>query len=173
MFAWLSKHKEIKTVILGSPWTAAVPEQQSAGRDYVSRTTGKLGYQLMEETFTKIKALGVNVVATYGTPINGKDGGQCIIATISSGGDMKACNWPLKDNLRAGFNKYISPLEKIIPFWHWEPIICPEGECLVTQGDMFVYLDAGHITKEATTAFGKKYDFMGTFVALAEAGPTK
>jgi peptidoglycan/LPS O-acetylase OafA/YrhL len=173
MFAWLSEHKEIKTVILGSPWTAAVPEQQSAGRDYVSRSTGKLGYQLMEETFTKIKALGVNVVATYGTPINGKDGGQCIIATISSGGDMKACNWPLKDNLRASFNEYISPLEKIVPFWHWEPIICPDGECLVTQGDMFVYLDAGHITKEATIAFGKKYDFMGTMVELAKTGPTK
>ena len=67
MFAWLSEHKEIKTVILGSPWTAAVPEQKSAERDYVAKTTGEVGYQLMEETFKKVKALGVNVVATYGT----------------------------------------------------------------------------------------------------------
>ena len=173
MFAWLSKHKEIKTVILGSPWTAAVPEQKSAERDYVAKTTGEVGYQLMEETFKKVKALGVNVVATYGTPINGKDGGQCIIATVSSGGDLKACDWPLKDNQRAKFNKYISPLESIVPFWSWEPIICPDGTCTVTRGDLFVYLDAGHITKEATTAFGKQFDFLGTFIRLAEAGPTK
>ena len=173
MFAWLSEHKEIKTVILGSPWTAAVPEQKSAERDYVAKTTGEVGYQLMEETFKKVKALGVNVVATYGTPINGKDGGQCIIATVSSGGDLKSCNWPLKDNQRAKFNKYISPLEAIVPFWSWEPIICPDGICTVTRGDLFVYLDAGHITKEATTAFGKEFDFLGTFIRLAEAGPTK
>lgn len=173
MFAWLSEHKEIKTVILGSPWTAAVPEQKSAERDYVAKTTGEVGYQLMEETFKKVKALGVNVVATYGTPINGKDGGQCIIATVSSGGDLKACDWPLTDNQRAKFNKYISPLEAIVPFWSWEPIICPDGVCTVTRGDLFVYLDAGHITKEATTAFGKEFDFLGTFIRLAEVGPTK
>jgi hypothetical protein len=127
----------------------------------------------MQQTFEKVKALGVQVVATYGTPINGKDGGQCIIATLSKGGNIKNCNWPLSDNLRANFNKYISPLETVVPFWHWEHIICPNGECLVTQGDMFVYLDAGHITKEATTAFGKKYDIMGQLLKLAEAGPTK
>ena len=173
MFAWLAEHKEIKTVILGSPWTAAVPEQKSAERDYVAKTTGEVGYQLMEETFKKIKALGVNVVATYGTPINGEDGGQCIIATISSGGDLKACNWPLEDNQRAKFNKYISPLESIVPFWSWEPIICPDGICTVTRGNLFVYLDAGHITKEATLAFGKEYDFLGTFINLAKFGPKR
>jgi len=160
-------------VILGSPWTAAVPEQKSAERDYVAKTTGEVGYQLMEETFKKVKALGVNVVATYGTPINGEDGGQCIIATVSSGGDLKACDWPLKDNQRDKFNKYISPLEAIVPFWSWEPIICPDGTCTVTRGDLFVYLDAGHITKEATLAFGKEYDFLGTFINLAKFGPKR
>lgn len=173
MFAWLSKHKEIKTVILGSPWTAAVPEQLSAGRDYVSKTTGAKGYALMKATFEKVKALGVEVVATYGTPINGNDGGNCIRSQVAKGGDLKVCNWPLKDNLRVKFNKYINPLEKIVPFWSWEPIICPEGQCLVTQGELFVYLDAGHITKEATKAFGRKYDIMGQMLALAKAGPTK
>jgi peptidoglycan/LPS O-acetylase OafA/YrhL len=173
MFAWLAANKEIKTVILGSPWTAAVPEQKSAERDYVAKTTGEVGYQLMEETFKKVKALGVNVVATYGTPINGEDGGQCIIATVSSGGDLKACDWPLKDNQRDKFNRYISPLEAIVPFWSWEPIICPDGTCTVTRGDLFVYLDAGHITKEATIAFGKQYDFLGTFINLAKFGPKR
>lgn len=173
MFEWLSKHKEIKTVILGSPWTVAIPTQQSAGRDYVSRTTGNLGYALMEQTFNKIKALGVSVVATYPTPNNHLDGGQCIIATISKGGNLKDCNWPLKENLLSDFEQYLSPLEKVVPFWSWDSILCPDGECLVTQGDMFVYIDTGHVSKEATTAFGKKYDIMGQLLKLAEAGPTK
>jgi hypothetical protein len=173
MFAWLSKHKEIKTVILGSPWTVAMPTQLSAGRDLVSKTTGKLGYQLMQETLNKVKALGVQVVATYPTPNNHVDGGQCIIATLSKGGNIKNCNWPLKNNLMIGFEKYLKPLEKVVPFFSWDSILCPDGECLVTQGEMFVYIDTGHISREAAIAFGKKYDIMGQLLKLAEAGPTK
>lgn len=170
VFAWLSKHKDIKTVIMGSPWTAAVPEQLSAQRDYVSRTTGDTGYKLMKQTFEKVKALGVNVVATYGTPINGNDGGNCIRSQVVKGGNLKVCDWPVKDNLRAAFNKYISPLEKTVPFFSWQPILCPGGQCLVTQGDLFVYLDPGHITKEATKVFGQEYDIMGQMLALASGG---
>jgi hypothetical protein len=173
MFAWLADHKEIKTVIMGSPWTVAMPTQQSAGRDYVSRTTGDLGYELMEETFKKLKALGIEVVATYPTPNSHVDGGQCIIASISSGANLKDCNWPLSDNLMTGFEKYLSPLEKTVPFWSWDSILCPDGECLVTQGEMFVYIDTGHVSKEAATAFGRKYDIMGQLIELAEAGPTR
>jgi len=174
VFAWLAEQKYIKTVILASPWTVVSPQQKSAERDFLSKTTGETGIILMEQTLKKIKALGVKVIAIYGTPTIANGGGKCITATISSGGDLKSCDWPLKDNQRAKLNKYISPLEAIVPFWSWEPIICPDGTCRVTRGDMFVYLDAsGHITKEAAIAFGEQYDFLGTFILLANEGSAK
>lgn len=170
MLAWLSEHKEIETVILASPWTAAIPEQLSSGRDLVAKKTGSLGYELMEATFKKVKSLGVNVVATYGTPTTGEDVGQCLKVALSGGGDLNECNFALSENDRAEFNEYIRPLEKIVPFWRWEPLVCPDGvTCLASRGEqLLVYLDAGHITTEAAIAFGKAYDIMGQLVSLAK-----
>lgn len=175
VFNWLKKNPQIKYVILGSPWTAAVPEQRSAERDYVSKKTANVGYSLMQETFEKIRELGVAVVATTGTPVNGEDGGRCISATLASGGDLNDCNWPLADNQRAEFNESLKRFDALVPFWHWEPILCPDGiTCHVTEGEqLFVYLDQGHITREATIAFGKKFDIMGQMIKLADAGPTR
>lgn len=170
VFAWLKKHPEIKTVILGSPWTAASPKTLSAGRDLMPKTTGDLGLQLMEDTFVKIRSLGVNVVATFGTPISKVNGGDCIRALYSSGGDLRQCNWPLKMNERAAFNDSLTKLSNLVPFWSWEPILCPDGECLVTRGELFVYRDFGHLTKEASVFFGRQYDIMGQLLELATNG---
>jgi hypothetical protein len=172
VFDWISNNPQIEYVIIASPWSLMDQTAVTIDRKFERFTDESRKLEALKATITKIENLGVKVVGLYGTPANPESGGQCIRATLTRGGDLSECDYPVSSNVRRPLYESMKTVESLAPFWSWEPVICPEPEnvCRMSRDDLLIYVDTGHITVEAAVMFGEKYDIMGQLIKAAEYG---
>jgi hypothetical protein len=169
VFAWLKTQDQIGTVILASPWDDALNPKgnglKTSGQVYPS---GRTGIESLENTIAQIQALGKKVVVVAPAPKNSEDTGLCLARAYVSATDLGECNFSPSANLLAQSTDYLKQASRSSGLFELEQLVCSDDLCKVSAGDLFLYRDKGHFSKEGSEYLGKRFDLMGQLLAAAK-----
>jgi len=169
VFAWLKTQNQIGTVILASPWDDALNPKgkglKTSGQVYPS---GRTGINSLENTIAQIQALGKKVVVVAPAPKNTEDTGLCLARAYVSATDLGECDFSPSANLLAQSTDYLKQASSSSGLFELEQLVCSDDLCKVSAGDVFIYRDKGHFSKEGSEYLGKRFDLMGQLLAAAK-----
>ena len=169
VFDWLKTQNQITTVILASPWDDALNPggygMDSAGEVY---QTGTVGMGLLRVTIEKLHDIGKRVVVVAPAPKNTEDTGLCLARALVNGLELSECNFSPESNLLADATEYLQQASTKAGFFSLENLICKPKLCEAFAGDLFIYRDKGHFSKEGSQYIGETYDLMGQLIQTAK-----
>jgi hypothetical protein len=70
-------------------------------------------------------------------------------------------------NLLKAATGYLEEASTTAGFFRLEDLICDVKACQVSAGEIFIYRDKGHFSKEGSKYLGEKFDLMGQLAATA------
>lgn len=160
---------EIKTVILASNWSNSIGSDRvlidAKGRRHAA---GNLAVQALQRNIADLKSAGLRVVVLLNPPTNGKDLGACLESSIAYIHPLAGCNFPLKDSLVSKINDRVTSFSSSADLiFNPASIICPSSKCLASAGNVLIYRDIFHISREGSTYLGKKFDLMRTILGAS------
>jgi peptidoglycan/LPS O-acetylase OafA/YrhL len=163
---WLKNTKSVEIVILSSPFSGITEGEIIArnGRIYAASETAVVRSALID-TASKIRALGARVVIVSPTPSSGKDNGLCVARASLVGEIPEVCNFPL--NVHTDAFSVLQSVNEQIPVYWLPSIMCNRGQCDTIRGDVFLYRDGGHLSKEGSAYLGRNFSWMEQFRAIA------
>ncbi len=135
----------IDTVILSSPFDDLLTED---------------GLRSFTKYLKKIVSLGKRVKIIGPNPRAPFDAGRCIgnFYDADEENSAKKCNFEMKGKLRSKHFRKIKILNELtmslegVEFYDVTPFICDGMTCDMVRNDVLMYLDQGHLTKEASFA---------------------
>lgn len=160
----------IKTVVLASNWS------NSIGTDRVlvdtkghRHSAGNIAVRALQKNIADLKSAGLRVVVLLNPPTNGKDLGACLESSIAYGYPLSGCNFNKEDSLVIKVNEVVRSYSSSADLI-FDPasVICPSGKCLASSGDVLIYRDIFHISREGSAYLGKKFNLMKTILASAK-----
>jgi peptidoglycan/LPS O-acetylase OafA/YrhL len=163
---WLKNHNGVEIVILSSPFSGVTSRQivTRDGQIYKAGSTTPVRNALIE-TADKIRALGARVIIVSPTPSSGRDNGLCAVRALFVGEMAQICNFPL--NVNSSPFSLLKSVNEHIPIYWLPDVMCNRGICNATHGDIFLYRDRGHLSKEGSAHLGKSFRWMEQFRAIA------
>jgi peptidoglycan/LPS O-acetylase OafA/YrhL len=168
VFAWLKTHKQIRTVILASPWDDALnPAGSMLDRHDEVYQTGTAGIGLLRVTISELQALGKRVVVVAPAPKNSEDTGMCLAKAQLSGLSLAECNFLPKVNLIAEATDYLEQASTAAGIFKMQDLVCKPKVCEPFAGETFIYRDRGHFSIEGSKYLGEQFDLMRLLVEAA------
>jgi hypothetical protein len=159
----------ITTVILASNWTNTIgADQVLVDAKGHRHTAGSIAVRALQRNIADLKASGLRVVVLLNPPTNGKDLGACLESSIAYRHPLSGCDFKKEDSLVTKVNdvvrSYSSSADLI-----FDPaaVICSSSKCLASSGDVLIYRDTFHISREGSAYIGRKYDLMKTILSAA------
>lgn len=171
---WLSRHPEIKYVIMGSPWSTVI----EPSFDIYNAKSGKVepagnnGWLQFAKTLQKLKSMGKIPVVLAPTPTDLNDHGQCAFRVLVNQLDRSLCDYRVTTNTRHNFTVKLQEKAEefgVNTFW-WDRFVCPEGICRVLIDQQIIFRDAGHLSREGSAYLGQKYDISKQILDVAVNG---
>ena len=165
---WVSKQANISTVILSSPF-------QTAGQ-LIDRTGGIIdnsddtyGLAHILTTVEALRALDKRVVIVSPPPSSGRDIGDCLLYAIVWGKDLSGCDFSTHDYSDRRENAYrlLHKAEKFVPVVFLDKLMCQDGNCATSDGNLFLYRDHGHLSVESAESLGRRIDLLALSIAKA------
>lgn len=168
VFNWLKTQSQIKTVILASPWDDAL-NPNGLGLDSADEVyqTGTAGMGLLKNTIAKLHEIGKRVVVVAPAPKNAEDTGLCLARALVNGIKLSECNFDPRVNQLAKATTYLEQSSSGAGFFRLEDLVCKPTLCEPFAGDIFIYRDKGHFSKEGSTYLGEQFDLMGQLLQTA------
>lgn len=120
-----------------------------------------------KSTLQQLKDLGITPVIVSPTPQNGKDLGRCVAKTSFLQQPRQLCSFDLlvaegRQQRVFGFLREVQKQAKVI--WLADGI-CTDGKCHAAEGDVIIYRDCGHLSREGSEYVGKKMNLYEAITA--------
>lgn len=110
----------------------------------------------------KLKENGKKVVLVSQAPANGRDIGKCLAKVLTLGLDEAFCDFS-----RSAYSGWVRDhyrltreFGKQLPVVMLDDMICATGTCDTLAGDIALYRDGAHLSREGSAWLGRRYDFM-------------
>jgi len=171
VYDWIKRHHQIKYVILGSHWINAL-----ATHGAIYKIGGQIGhfskfaFDQFAFTLRKIEALGVKPIVVTETPTNGADHGACVTKALLAGTAPSACSFRHSSDTEIKINTKVANAAVAAGasvFWI-EKLLCSETNCPAMVGNVILYRDSHHLTKEASVYLGEKFNLGQMIIATAK-----
>lgn len=163
---WLSQHAEIEVVIISSYFRYMLNNRlvTRQGTDLPSGDTALVASQI-KATVRTLHAMGKRVVIISPTPISGWDNGQCVSKSMFFNKNPKICNFSIDPLDKA--NVLLNMVSQDAPIYWLAQDICPNATCQPRRGNVALYRDRGHLTREGSAYLGQRYQWLPRFVEMA------
>jgi peptidoglycan/LPS O-acetylase OafA/YrhL len=163
---WLKNNKSVEIVILSSPFSGITDGAILARNERIYNSSDTvLVRRALIDTANKIRAQGARVVIVSPTPFSGKDNGLCVARASFVGAPPEICNFPL--NVNSNAFSFLQTVNDQVPVYWLTDIMCSRGQCDAMRGNVFLYRDGGHLSKEGSVYLGKNFSWMEQFRAIA------
>lgn len=163
---WLNRNENVDLVILSSPFSQLLGDSVMLEDGQLIRNPPipYIGDALVN-TVKAIRQTGARVLIVSPTPHSGWNNGQCVMRSVYFGMDAEVCKFTLDVN-KKNFEmlRYVS--DDVAIYWLNEDF-CDDGTCEVLQEGVFIYRDAGHLSKEGSAYLGRKHLWMQKFRQMA------
>ncbi len=165
---WISKQANISTVILSSPFHTAGEVIDRTGKT-IDNSDDTYGLAHILSTIESLRALKKRVVIVSPPPNSGSDIGDCLLYAILWDEDLSRCDFTTQDYTDARIKSYrlLDKVGKDVPVILLDKIMCREGNCAASDGDVFLYRDHGHLSVESAQSLGRKIDLLELTLAKA------
>jgi len=163
---WLRSDPGIEIVVMSSPYN--ILGRSVYDRDGREMNNEENTYTLkqMGQTASELRQLGIRPIFVSSPPNNGSDIGQCLTFAAARGFALDTCDFTpgdytdwLKDSY--ALLERLSEHEDVV---FLSDLLCSQGRCKTNMGDVFLYRDTNHLSKEGTEALGRVglFDFVLT-----------
>lgn len=163
---WLEKNSTVKYAVLSSPFTANTAEGAYVERIDGEKVPAKEASQThLKETLAALHRMGITPVIVSPPPRGGYNIGHCLSNAIIYGRPVDACSIDKDENTKQ--------LSDVIEFLRQSTIgykfidlsegLCADDSCQTFDGDILIYRDGGHLSREGSAYVGKKMDFYKAF----------
>lgn len=165
---WLENHKTVDLVILSSRFSQLFwDDVVIAGGEVKKTPTIEYIDGHLQKTVEGIRRTGARVVIVSPTPVSGWDNGQCLMRSIYFENPDYPCDFSV--DMEISSKNLLEVAEKYVPVYWLQEDICPDNICDVMQGDILIYRDDGHLSKEGSAYLGRTNSWMEKFRRLANA----
>lgn len=164
---WLEGQPTIRVVVLGALFSQYLKADNAILTDdgRVLPADGTLVIDSLRETLRRLRKLQISVVLVAPPPANGSDIGRCLARSVFLGRNLDYCDFPLSEISPNRLHVYrlLSQLQAEVPVIWLHELMCPRGVCQSHEGQVFLFLDEGHLSRDGSVLLGKKYDFYRLF----------
>jgi hypothetical protein len=164
---WLKSQHGVEIVILSSRFLGVTTEETVTGDGQIYKPGNTtLVRSALIETANKVRALGARVIIVSPTPSSGRDNGLCLARASFLGELTETCNFPL--DAKSPPFLFLRSVKEQIPIYWLPDVMCNRGICDTARGDIFLYRDGGHLSKEGSAYLGKTLLWAKQFKAMAD-----
>jgi peptidoglycan/LPS O-acetylase OafA/YrhL len=167
VFEWLLNNNQVEFVILSSPFGWVGRDKMIDKDGVIYKPNIKTVLNKFAKTIKRINSAGVGVVVVSPTPKSGKNIGHCLIKKYLFDNQIN-CNFYHSELNHQ--NEFIKKLSLLSPVYWLHKDICTEGICFAEMNNIFIYRDAGHLSKEGSSFLGNKYNWYDKMRTLALSG---
>ncbi len=164
VYEWLKNNKSVQFVVLSSPfgWVNNKIAITSDGK--IIKSDVEFVLSMFKKTVQKIESLGVGVIVVSPTPVSGNDIGRCLAHKYRFNPQID-CDFKYSKSIYlSDFMKKVSNFSGV--YW-LNNDICKKGICSSETQGVYIYRDAGHLSKEGSAFLGKKNDWYDVFKKTA------
>lgn len=174
VFEFLKASPGIKYVVLSSLLRQYISDDSTVlTRDGAIVPGEQITLESMISTINQIKALGKIPVVFSVTPQNGENIGLCLKKAMLFDADRKQCHVSAADShvFQADVWKVLEKVEEITPVVWLTEGLCSTDSCKTFAGDILIYRDTGHLSREGGAYLGREMDFYGRLVQASQPPP--
>lgn len=160
------KSEGFETVVMSSPFGEVLDGKlKLRGGEIVQEENFKIVQNALIKTVEAVRATGAKVIIVSPTPSSGWDNGQCLMRSLFFKSEEGLCDFTPDMSLR-NF-KLLRMIEDDVAIYWLNNDFCQNGRCDVMQNGVFIYRDAGHLSKEGSAYLGETHDWVTNFERLA------
>lgn len=113
------------------------------------------------DVLRQLRAHGLVPLVVSAPPRNGVDVGRCLVAAALAGQDPAACDVALADDLRLNVSThdFLARIEAEVTVLRLHEGMCAGAVCPAQVNGVFLYRDAGHLSREGSAWLGRHMDF--------------
>ncbi len=167
VFEYLKNSKNIKYVVLSSPFVQFVDEDATVlTKDGLVLKGKDVALQYMLDTVSKLRDIGKVPVVFSPTPQNRQNIGGCLKKAILFEEDISLCDIKLSDSFlhQANVWSFLNDLENHVTVINFSDFLCKENVCSSSVDNVFIYRDGGHLSHEGSAYLGKRLNFYDILV---------
>lgn len=137
----------------------------------VVRADQALLIKALRNTTAQLREMKIELVLVAPPPADGNDIGKCLARSVLLGRLLDYCDFPVANMSLARRDVYrllseIAVENRVI--WLHD-LMCSSGGCASHIGDVFLFLDEGHLSREGSALLGRRHDFHGLIVGGGSA----
>jgi hypothetical protein len=172
VFDWLKRHSSIKYVILAGHWINALATHGTTYRvGGIIGQQSKYAFSQFQLTLRSIESIGVTPIVVTETPTDGVNHGDCVIQAITTKTKVSKCDFKLSTDTEKPINTKVAQYALAAGasvFW-LQKDMCDQTTCFATRGDVIIYRDSHHISREASVYLGEKYNLGRQIIAATKS----
>lgn len=166
---WLRSNKSVKYVVLSSPFRTYMADGIKVmlrNGEVVAGASVALPH--FRETLRRLRELGVTPVVVSTTPQSGEDLGRCLAKMVFLNLTPEGCSFDraFADARQKSVLDFLREVERDAKVIWLADSICPKGQCNAGVGNVMVYRDSGHLSREGSAFVGRQ---MNLYQAIASA----
>jgi peptidoglycan/LPS O-acetylase OafA/YrhL len=170
VLAYLQGQSTIKHAIISSPFSQYVGDGATVLYDgHIIKPSVDFVADAIYKTILSLRKLGIETTVVSPPPTNGVDLGHCLAKAIEIYHNPSLCDFSIL-RYEADYTNVIKLFDalraKKIRTIVLSDYLCTNGNCKTSEGNVFLYRDTGHLSKEGSSYLGKKYDFASLFTDM-------
>ncbi len=161
---YLERNDSIRFAALSSPFTQYLGK---SAQIYYDGKTIQPNFDFVVERFAHtldwLVQNDIRPVIFEAPPRGGQNIGLCLARNAWFGGDRSQCNVALSDyrsRTETGL-AFLDEVEKSYPVVRMKDYLCRGEKCIGEENGVFLYRDAGHLSREGSRYLGRRMDFYG------------
>lgn len=159
---YLENTPAIKYVILSSPFGQYSNESQTV-LDKGQIVTADRAYNIarFKDTLGWLNSHNIKPIVVSPPPKNNKNNATCLARSIWFRKDLEDCQIRLEDYQETEANRilFLREIERTYDVVWPSDYLCDGDICRTNIGDIFIYRDGGHFSREGAKLLGKNMDF--------------
>lgn len=167
VFARIKSMPSLRFVVMSSPFVQYFPRKQDGwgGQRMVLTREGVLEadisvlFKNFLQTVEQLRAAGLEPIVVAPPPASGMDIGKCLARSVLLQKNKDRCDFPLSELIeerRQVYDFLESFGDKLSVVWLHRDM-CREEVCRTHIGEVFLYLDSGHLSRQGSAMLGRNY----------------
>lgn len=165
VFSWLKENKTVKLVVLSSTFNIVQSDYLSSGELYSPPASEEHIFAQVKNTISQIYELGIDVLIVSPTPYSGRDNGRCVAQAMFMNSDKEICDFYDKERASYGFLRRIAGY---VPIYWLSNNICEDNLCKANIGNILLYRDDGHLSKEGSKYLGAENNWYTNWLQISK-----
>jgi hypothetical protein len=167
VFTTIKSMPSLRFVVMSSPFVQYFPRKQDGWgeqrmvltREGILEPDISVFFKYFLQTVERLRAAGLEPIVVAPPPASGMDIGKCLARSVLLNRNKDRCDFPLTELMeeRRQVYDFLEDFSANVSVIWPHRDMCREGVCRAHIGDVFLYLDSGHLSRQGSAMLGRNY----------------